>query len=81
MKNRCAAVREAIERFGGCREEVLRALFGGSCSRELAEQLALASAHCYGLSIAQFMRAWRKWKRGEKFTLPERDDKQSPPPH
>ena len=76
---RCAAVREAIERFGGRREEVLRALFGGSCSREQALQYAALTAHCYGLSVAQFMQAYEKWKRSEAFTLPEADYTRRPP--
>lgn len=76
---RYAVVRQAIEKFGGCREDVLRALFGGSCSREQAEQYALATAHCYGVSIAEFMRAYEHWKRAEQFTLPEPDDTLNPP--
>lgn len=78
---RCATVRAAIEKFGGSREQTLIELFGGSCSRETALQYAVATAHCYGVTVAEFMIAYRKWRRHETFTLPTPADTQNQPLH
>lgn len=80
MKNRCGSAQLLIEKFGGCREDALRELFGGSCSRETALRCAIKTAHCYGISVADFMRAYKKWRRAETFTLPEPDYTLRPPP-
>jgi hypothetical protein len=74
-------VLQLLEKHGGCREDAIAALFGGQCSRETAEQLALAFSLEFGLTIAEFMYAHDRWVHSRKITLPSPEEKQNQPPH
>jgi hypothetical protein len=67
----CALARYLLQKYGGSREEALRRLLGPPCTRQTAEQVAIATAHCFGLATEEFMRVYSRIKRGEPFTLPE----------
>jgi hypothetical protein len=71
----CALVRTLLQRTEGDTEEALRRLLAVPCSRELALQLSIASAHCFGLTQVEFMHIYSRIKRGEIFTLPRPDDR------
>jgi hypothetical protein len=47
----------------------LEKLIGGSCTLTMANQLAIAFAHCFGLTEIEFMRAYRKRARLGKCTF------------
>jgi hypothetical protein len=69
-----------LEKYGS-REDAVGALLRGSCTRESAEQLAVAYAKNLGVSIADFMGAYDQWIKGKKITLPSPEEKQNQPPH
>lgn len=58
--NPCPGVDIVVERCNDDIDCAIRALAGGSCSREMARQMADAFAGCLGLTPAEFMKRWRR---------------------
>lgn len=62
-------IKELINQHGGDREAILRRMFGGSCSDVTARQLAVSCSQHLGLSEAQFILAWTRWRGGKEKLL------------
>lgn len=55
----CVGVDTLIRKHNGDRVAAIKTLLGKYCSYLIARQCAIAVAHCFGLSEAEFMRIWK----------------------
>src|SRR5271157_620888 len=54
-----------LSRYNGDLNVSLKALFGSSCSVEMAVRVSERYAQQFGLTHMEFMSKYRKWKKGE----------------
>lgn len=54
-----------LKKHSGNVDNALRALFGHSCDYSSARLYAEALAAHFGLTVIDFMKKWRLWKKGQ----------------